>query len=242
MQIGMMALFEGLQGYDQEKGAPSTYFKPRIQHEISHYINEQIHHLTMHEVRYHKKVQDAIEKLAERGNLSPTYVDIAYEAGIKIVSVQKIMKRISNMYDESIDTSGLDNILDENEHVNPEEKLMKLESNSILYDAVRDVLTKEQHEVVARSFGLYGRPSQKYNDIMLETGITIDRIPVILRDAIRRLRNCGKIKRDYYGKDMEIQSDLGFEVISTIPDEASKIIMGDAESMDEELGVKDIQF
>lgn len=241
MQAGREGIFRALLHYDADSDTKlSTFFSFWIKGEIVHYISKDVHKQSSHYGATMAKINRAKEVLKSKGNLNPSVKEIAFESGVKPVTVFNALngESISN----SISLTALASEPDK--HTSPLSTEKQVEQDAemcVLREAVHN-LPDIQAKILIMSFGLFGHPKKSDTEIATFFDTTPFLIKKNKKDAINQLRfNTSMVNQfaDRIGRNKVLECEIiGNMPVDAVLDEITCII--DAELSD--LEVEGIEF
>lgn len=209
-QQARMGVLEGMKKYDPTKGAPTTYLKLYIDHEIGLFLTGMVNNTSSYYTKQTKTVSQCISDKKERG-IPFTIEDIAIETKVPLKTVKKALE-LKNRSFVSIDT-GI-NLISEND--SPEQAFIRMEEQNAvrcLLFGGRDIhgnkyskcLTDKELDVVLRVYGLgeeYGigdGDPHSYSEVSAQTNIPKYNIARTVAAAKTKMREeYGREKKQNY--------------------------------------------
>ena len=185
---------KGMEGYDPDKGKPTTWFSKYILHELTAYTT-QLSNNSQHYSNAWKKISECINKRAKRG-LGYTETDIYLETGLPIKTIKKClaMQEISTV---SLYSSERYKEIPSDYNTDPQtqvmDKLRHEELNDMLFGnkdkKIKSILTKDERDVIwlVYGFGNEGRQSNKQIEAL--TGIPRHQVAKILASAQKKIKD-----------------------------------------------------
>lgn len=200
MQQGYIAVIKDADGFDPERGTPSTFFATRIDHEIQNYING-LHSSTPHYTSALKKIRECIARKKKRG-VSFTIQDICIETGLSMATVAKCV-RIKDTKKISFESTEIAETM-QSPFRTPEEEMMAREDVEYARRLIQESNLSEKEKIcLCLRYGI-GQDEDRnmsyaeIKDKMAEYGIpmTLNEIQRTLADAGEKIRiENGKIRR-----------------------------------------------
>ena len=205
IQQARVGVLEGMKKFDPTKGAPTTYLKLYIDHEIGLFLTEMVNNTSLYYTKQTKIVSQCISDKKERG-IPFTLEDVAIETQVPLKTVKKALE-LKNRSFVSID-SGV-NLISETD--SPEQVFIKKDEenavrcllfggNDIHGNEYSKCLTDKELDVILRVYGLgeeYGigdGDPHSYSEVSEQTNIA--------KYNIARTVAAAKTKmREEYGRD-----------------------------------------
>ena len=210
IQQARMGVLEGMKKYDPRKGAPTTYLKLFIDHEIGLFLTEMVNNTSSYYTKQTKTVSQCISNKKDRG-IPFTLEDIAIETNVPLKTVKKALE-LKNRSFVSID-AGI-NLISEND--SPEQAFIKMEEQNAvrcLLFGGKDIhgkkyskcLTDKELDVILRVYGLgekYGigdGDPHSYSEVSAQTNIPKYNIARTVASAKTKMREeYGREKKQNY--------------------------------------------
>lgn len=244
-------VFQAAADYDPTRAAPSTYFYRPILHEMSEYVNRFLHKTTSYSMNVLKKVRTATERLIEKGNYTPSVLDLSFESGLRASAIHKALDCEYYSKSRSLEELPIDPVeynpngksakaredyddyrIAITEFSNPLTQLCMQEEENALTHAMNS-LTDIQKDVLCRLFGIGYDKAQSHAEIFKETHIPTDKIKKIETQAMARLRHHPELARNFnMGKATEIKRDLDYEPLVITPDNAANMMMSTLDELE----------
>ncbi len=204
VQQARIGVLEGMKKYDPRKGAPTTYLKLYIDHEIGLFLTEMVNNTSSYYTKQTKTVSQCISNKKERG-IPYTLEDIAIETSVPLKTVKKVLE-LKNRTFVSID-AGI-NIISETD--SPEQAFIRMEEQ----DAVRCLLfggkdihgnkynkclTDKELDVMLRVTGIGDGDRHSYSEVSAQTNIPKYNIARTVTAAkTKMLEEYGREKKQNY--------------------------------------------
>lgn len=206
LQQAYIGVCTGMKTYDPNLGAPTTWFKRYINHELQAYINTQVNHTTQHYSTASRKVMECIENKKKR-NLPYTEKDIYLETDVPLKTIKKCLQ-LQEMTSVSLNSEDSPMEL-ASEFEDPQDYVVDKVTQDHIADIVfgsRDgryvsTLTKEEKDCIALRFGFDGRGERSYAEIEKITGIARHRLGKIIATAIKKIKF--ELTKEKYGITQE---------------------------------------
>ena len=190
LQEGYLGVMVGMDKYDPDISAPTTFFFHYIKHEMQGFITRNVDKTTSHYSSNIKKINKVVDEFESRGE-AYTNVDIAIQTGMTVETVEQSMA--IRGYRNEIHTDGcVTNIIDEkvsSELQTPEEAILEKEKNVLIYRAIDDLLTEDEIKVLEMHFGINNKDVCSETEAAKKLGIPKDKVKRLLNGAIRKLRD-----------------------------------------------------
>ncbi|WP_022754083.1 hypothetical protein [Butyrivibrio fibrisolvens] len=204
IQQARMGVLEGMNKYDPMKGAPTTYFKIYIDHEIGVFLTEMVNNTSQYYSKQIKTVMKCISDKKERG-IPVTFEDVAMETMVPLKTVKKAVE-LKNRSFVSID-SGM-SIKSEDD--SPEQAFLKKEEENtvrcLLYggndmhgNKYDKCLTDTEIDIMLKVFGMGDNDPHSYSEISEKTNIPKYNIARTVAAAkAKMLEEYGREKKQNY--------------------------------------------
>ncbi len=192
---GNIGLIEAAQRYDDGKGTKFiTYAIWWIRKSILKALSEQsaIVRVPNYQLKKVRKVRDTEQTLARALGRRPDRDEISREMDASISKIDEILqiKLREISMDEKVGRDKdipLSDYLVDAQGINPENELLKSESEILVRTAL-DALTEQEHAVITNRFGLAGGRSFTLKEIGQSMGLSRERIRQIEAQAKKKLR------------------------------------------------------
>ena len=192
---GNIGLIEAAQRYDHCKGTKFiTYAIWWIRKSILKALSEQssIVRVPNYQLKKVRKVRDTEQSLARSLGRRPDKDELSRELDSTISKIDEILqiKLREVSMDEKVGKEKdvpLSDYLVDDHSVNPEDELLKIESETLVRTAL-DSLTEQEHAVIINRFGLAGGRSFTLKEIGQSMGLSRERIRQIEAQAKKKLR------------------------------------------------------
>ena len=213
IQQARVGVLEGMKKFDPTKGAPTTYLKLYIDHEIGLFLTEMVNNTSLYYTKQTKTVSQCISDKKERG-IPFTLEDVAIETQVPLKTVKKALE-LKNRSFVSID-SGV-NLISETD--SPEQVFIKKEEenavrcllfggNDIHGNEYSKCLTDKELDVILRVYGLgeeYGigdGDPHSYSEVSEQTNIAKYNIARTVAAAKTKMREeYGREKKQNYTRN-----------------------------------------
>ena len=197
LQEAYLGIMEGLEKYNPEKGAPTTWFKIYIQHRMNAYLDSQVHHTTPHFVAATAQVQAVIDRKEAEGK-PYTILDLHLESGVSIKTIQKCLntKLANNSLPFESKSSITENL--PSSMVTPEEAALRNEQHEMLINLITKLLTNEEKKCALYYYGFITGKPENPEAIAEVTGIQKQYVKRYINSALEKLKN--PVKRTYGAK------------------------------------------
>lgn len=185
---------EGLNvGYDQTKGATTTFFYPYVKHRLVEYLRVEGPatasgtKVTRYYYANMIKVQKAISQIESAGKLNPSAVDIAAFTGLPMVTVQRVLELTRSGV--KYDLEDTEKYSGHNESADVEKQVIEKEQTTQLYTIMNNSLDEVSRNLLFLLFGLYDGREWSQKDASAKLGITITDSRARTQAALRILKN-----------------------------------------------------
>jgi RNA polymerase primary sigma factor len=192
---GNIGLIEASQRYDHNKGTKFiTYAIWWIRKSILKALSEQssIVRVPNYQMKKVRKVRDTEQSLSRTLGRKPDKLELSKELDSTISKIDEILQ--IKLREVSIDEKvgrekdvPLSDYLVDDQSVNPEDELLKNESEDLVRGALGS-LTPQEHRVIINRFGLAGGRSFTLKEIGQSMGLSRERIRQIEAQAKKKLR------------------------------------------------------
>ncbi len=192
---GNIGLIEASQRYDHTKGTKFiTYAIWWIRKSILKALSEQssIVRVPNYQLKKVRKVRDTEQNLARTLGRKPDKAELSKELDSTVSKIDEILQ--IKLREVSIDEKvgrekdiPLSDYLVDDQSVNPEDELLKHESEDLVRTALGS-LTPQEHRVIINRFGLAGGRSFTLKEIGQSMGLSRERIRQIEAQAKKKLR------------------------------------------------------
>jgi RNA polymerase primary sigma factor len=192
---GNIGLIEAAQRYDHLKGTKFiTYAIWWIRKSILKALSEQssIVRVPNYQLKKVRKIRDTEQNLARTLGRKPEKDELSRELDSSISKIDEILqiKLREISMDEKVGKEKdipLSDYLVDDQGINPEKELLKVENESLVRTAL-DSLTEQEHAVITTRFGLAGGRSFTLKEIGQSMGLSRERIRQIEAQAKKKLR------------------------------------------------------
>ncbi len=192
---GNIGLIEASQRYDHTKGTKFiTYAIWWIRKSILKALSEQssIVRVPNYQLKKVRKVRDTEQNLARMLGRKPDKAELSKELDSSVSKIDEILQ--IKLREVSIDEKvgrekdiPLSDYLVDDQSVNPEDELLKHESEDLVRTALGS-LTPQEHRVIINRFGMAGGRSFTLKEIGQSMGLSRERIRQIEAQAKKKLR------------------------------------------------------
>lgn len=200
MQQGYYAIIRDADKYDPAKGAPTTFFQTRINHEIQAYINN-LHNSTPHFTSAAKKIRACIARKKAKG-LSFTLQDLCIETGQSMTTILGCV-RIKESKNVSLESTEIIECM-QSSYRTPEEIVMSQQDIAFARRLLDETdLTDRERICICMRYGVgmeedRNRSYVEVQEALDEYGyhMSINDIQKTIADVSKKIRiENGKIKR-----------------------------------------------
>lgn len=176
----MAAVIENLPDYKPEKGAPTTFFSPFMEHAMLDWIGA-ITGFSIHYMTHKNKIKKVIEA---EPNLSSK--EVSKITGVPEKTIREVRDLQKASYKNSYEEIAANNYADKS---TPEDSLLEKETNKTLYDWLDAVLSDMEKEILFDLFGLDGRERLNPFQVGKKYGIPKKEVIATKERVISKLAN-----------------------------------------------------
>lgn len=197
MQQGYIAIIRDADKYNPEKGAPTTFFQTRINHEIQGYING-LHGSTPHYTSAIKKIRECVARKKAKG-IQFTLQDICIETDLSMTTVMhcvhiKETRQVSLESTEIIDTL-------QSAYRTPEEIAMAKEDIAFARRLLDETdLTNQERICICLRYGVGMEDDRNRSYVEIKEAMEQYGYEMSLNEIQKTLANVGKKIRIENGK------------------------------------------
>ena len=186
-QAALLGVMEGMDGYDADRGKPTTWFKNPIRHQIVIYTSEYLEHSSSHFTTTERQVKE-LARQKEAAGIPYTVRDLYIETGIPIKTIQNALSAGNVAVSSFSATSDNDGIFASG-MMNPERAAVDESGDMRIYNAVYGgSLSQDEIFVIVHLNGLFNTEELKPEEIREKIGITNQELEVLEASAIEKIK------------------------------------------------------